>query len=273
MKVISTPSIPTGPRPFKYFESWEAYPSFAPTVHEAWNSPIDGNPMFRFVKKLAKTKLALKSWNKEAFGPIQLNLSNCKRDLATAQYAPQMNPRYALLMEAENIARPTYLALLSQEERFATQKSRQLWLAARDSNTKFFYNSIKSRSARNSISRLRMDDGSLSSNLKDIKAHIIQFYSDLLNWKSYSAQQLPPPLNSVTAEENISPCAAATEDEIHASIRQMKALSSPGPDGFPVRFYQLFWMLIKDDLMLAINYFFMKGSLLPQALMDVEWDS
>ncbi|KAK1308079.1 hypothetical protein QJS10_CPA09g01153 [Acorus calamus] len=36
----------------------------------------------------------------------------------------------------------------------------------------------------------------------------------------------------------------------------MKALSSLGSDGFPARFYQLFWSVIKDDLLKAINFFF-----------------
>ncbi|KAK1293033.1 hypothetical protein QJS10_CPB17g01406 [Acorus calamus] len=44
----------------------------------------------------------------------------------------------------------------------------------------------------------------------------------------------------------------------------MKALSSPGPNGFPARFYQLFWDLIKEDFLLAINYFFQHGKILCQ---------
>ncbi|KAK1324497.1 hypothetical protein QJS10_CPA01g02394 [Acorus calamus] len=38
----------------------------------------------------------------------------------------------------------------------------------------------------------------------------------------------------------------------------MKALSSRGPDGFPGRFYQLFWPLIEEDLLKAINFFFQR---------------
>ncbi|KAK1299354.1 hypothetical protein QJS10_CPB14g01360 [Acorus calamus] len=96
MKVISAPSYPAGPRPFKYFESWEAHPTFSATVEAAWDIPIVGNPLYRFVKKLAL----------------------------------QQNPRDSLLMVAESMARHKYTDLLSQEEKFARQKSRQLWLEA-----------------------------------------------------------------------------------------------------------------------------------------------
>ena len=40
-----------------------------------------------------------------------------------------------------------------------------------------------------------------------------------------------------------------TEKEVREAIFQMKHNKAPGPDGFPAEFYQVFWSLIKDDLM------------------------
>ncbi|KAK1289713.1 hypothetical protein QJS10_CPB18g01119 [Acorus calamus] len=154
----------------------------------------------------------------------------------------------------------------SQEEKFARQKSRQLWLEAGDSNTKFFYNSIKDRSIRNSICRLRNPDDSYCSDPEEIKKRIVQFYHDLLNRDSFTDIFLPPPVGTVSAANNVALCAPVSEDELYEAIIHMKALSSPGPDGFPAKFYQLFWPLIKDDLLLAINFFFQKGKLLRQIL-------
>jgi hypothetical protein len=42
---------------------------------------------------------------------------------------------------------------------------------------------------------------------------------------------------------------AFTEKEVREAIFQMKHNKAPGPDGFPTEFYQVFWALIKDDLM------------------------
>lgn len=40
-----------------------------------------------------------------------------------------------------------------------------------------------------------------------------------------------------------------SEKEVREAIFQMKHNKAPGPDGFPAEFYQVFWSLIKDDLM------------------------
>jgi hypothetical protein len=42
---------------------------------------------------------------------------------------------------------------------------------------------------------------------------------------------------------------------LREAIFQMKHNKAPGPDGFPVEFYQVFWSLIKDDLMAMFREF------------------
>jgi len=64
----------------------------------------------------------------------------------------------------------------------------------------------------------------------------------------------------VTAEENDLLVAEFTEEEIRGAIFQMNHNTAPGPDGFPPEFYQVFWNVIKDDLM-ALFTDFHKGEL------------
>ncbi|KAK1281048.1 hypothetical protein QJS04_geneDACA018856 [Acorus gramineus] len=173
LKVVSDPPMSSGPRPFKYFEAWEASPSFALTVHEAWQTPIFDVSIY---EKACDTKMALTRWNKDIYSPIQHNHSIHKWALEEIQAALQQSPADPFLIASEGEARLNYSNLLHQEEKFARQKSRQLWLAARDSNSKFFYNSIKSRSVRNSICCLRRPNGSLCSEPEEIKGLTVQYY-------------------------------------------------------------------------------------------------
>ncbi|KAK1303909.1 hypothetical protein QJS10_CPB11g01512 [Acorus calamus] len=264
LHLFCEPSFPSGPKPFKYSETWESHPTFFTTVQEAWKEDFIGNPQFIFVKKLANVKMVLKSWNKEVFGPIHHNLRTSKNQLEVAQSALHSHPCDPASISAESVARSNYLSMLSQEEKFARQKSRQLWLNEGDSNTKFFYNSIKSRSAINTISRLRRDDGSICSDPEEIKTLIVQFYQNLLNRDSSSDILLPPPPSSVSDAENSTLRSPILEKELQSVVFGMKSLSSPGLDGFPARFFQLFWDLIKGDLLQATNHFFSNGQLLRQ---------
>jgi hypothetical protein len=40
-----------------------------------------------------------------------------------------------------------------------------------------------------------------------------------------------------------------TEEEVKTAVFQMEHNKAPGPDSFPAEFYQLFWEVIKPDLL------------------------
>jgi hypothetical protein len=47
-----------------------------------------------------------------------------------------------------------------------------------------------------------------------------------------------------------------TEEEVRVAIFQMEHNKVSGPDGFPPEFFQVFWGLIKDDLMALFSDFY-----------------
>jgi hypothetical protein len=53
----------------------------------------------------------------------------------------------------------------------------------------------------------------------------------------------------ITSSEGESLMAEFSEKEVREAIFQMKHNKASGPDGFPTEIYQVFWSLIKDDLM------------------------
>jgi hypothetical protein len=49
--------------------------------------------------------------------------------------------------------------------------------------------------------------------------------------------------------ENVALTSLFSKEEVKVAIFQMEHNKAPGPDGFLAEFYQVFWSIIKDDLM------------------------
>jgi hypothetical protein len=59
----------------------------------------------------------------------------------------------------------------------------------------------------------------------------------------------------VTDTESEMLVAEFSEKETRDAIFQMKHNKAPGPDGFLAEYYQVFWSLIKDDIMAMFRDF------------------
>ena len=59
----------------------------------------------------------------------------------------------------------------------------------------------------------------------------------------------------VSPEENNVLISEFTESEVRDTVFQMEHNKAPGPDGFPAEFYQVFWNVIKNDLMALFSDF------------------
>jgi hypothetical protein len=58
----------------------------------------------------------------------------------------------------------------------------------------------------------------------------------------------------VSNEENDLLTGEYSEEEVRKAIFQMEHIKAPGPDGFPVEFYQTCWDTIKGDLLELFGY-------------------
>ena len=86
-----------------------------------------------------------------------------------------------------------------------------------------------------------------------LKSHITTYYKNLFGPPKHSEITLMEDQNldipQVTPEENNILISPFTESEVRDAIFQMEHNKAPGPDGFPAEFYQVFWGIIKDDLL------------------------
>ncbi|KAK1285579.1 putative ribonuclease H protein [Acorus calamus] len=181
LKVSVQPSIPSVPRPFKYFQAWESHSQFSTVILRAWQQQFCGSPIYILVKKLQHLKIVLKDWNKEVFGPVQYCLQNSRQRLELAQLASLNDPSNRTFINEDSTAKEEYLSMLRREESFLRQKSWQTWLMEGDRNSKFFYASIKARIAKNTLRKVQLDDGTIFEDPSTIQSHAINYYRNLLN--------------------------------------------------------------------------------------------
>ena len=57
----------------------------------------------------------------------------------------------------------------------------------------------------------------------------------------------------VSDDMNEELCKPFTDQEICDALFQMRPLKAPGPDGFPARFFQRNWGLIKEDIVKVVQ--------------------
>lgn len=71
-----------GPKPFRFYNFWFSNPSCVNIMKQAWEgTQVQGFAAFRIIQKLKSMKESLKTWSKEEFGNLQLNLRNAEEQL------------------------------------------------------------------------------------------------------------------------------------------------------------------------------------------------
>ncbi|XP_058775701.1 uncharacterized protein LOC131649975 [Vicia villosa] len=150
---------------------------------------------------------------------------------------------------------------LNKREVFLRLKSRQLWLAEGDENTRFFHNSLRDRRRRNSLCSIGTRTGRVEET-KEVKDFIFKHFEDFFKEDVHNR---PEPrgikLNSLSIEESLELEVPFFEEEIKNAIWSCDGRKSPGPDDFSLDFFKRFWFLIKEDLMKLCNDFYSKVTL------------
>lgn len=71
----------------------------------------------------------------------------------------------------------------------------------------------------------------------------------------------------ITEDMNFNLCKPFMDEEIGNALFQIGPLKAPKPDGFPARFFQKNWGLIKEDVISAVKQFFEEGCM-PEGVND-----
>jgi hypothetical protein len=141
------------------------------------------------------------------------------------------------------------------------QRSRIDWLRDGDLNTRFFHSKAVWPARKNRIKKLRDDNGEWQANSAVMGQMASDYFKNL--FQAETSLQTAPLLEifaeNITSEMNEKLCMEFSDREISDALFQIGPLKSPGPDGFPARFFQRNWGILKEEIIAAVREFFCTG--------------
>ena len=150
--------------PFRFENMWQKIEGFKDLVRSWWNGcSVEGYSSHCIAKKLKALKKDLKNWNKEVVGNVSFNRAEAFSCLQCWEAKENENPLTPGDVEAKNLALEDYKKWALLEETSWRQKSRETWLRECDKNTKYFHKMANARARRNFLSKIRVNEVSLSS--------------------------------------------------------------------------------------------------------------
>ena len=152
--------------------------------------------------------------------------------------------------------------IIEYKMRGACIRARREWLKNGEKNSKMFFNLEKQNNKKKNRTQIRLDNGKLTNNNKEILAEQERFYKDL--YTSREVKIDPEYLDTlnlpkITNEENIKMSGTITAEELDTAIKMMDNDKVPGLDGFPVEFHKKFWSEIKGLILELANEVVKKG--------------
>jgi hypothetical protein len=111
------------------------------------------------------------------------------------------------------------------------------------------------RARKNKITKLKNQDNEWCEDPKVLQSMAVDFFRDLYSADSnVDASALIELMDAkITDEMNVDLCRSFSAEEISDALFQMGPLKAPGPDGFPARFYQRHWEVLKNDVVAAVQ--------------------
>lgn len=217
-----------------------------------------------FHEKMKALKVEMSSLSCDMFGDLPGRVKTTYEDMCKKQTEAMQNPQ-ASTFEAGSDAWENWHHISGLEEQFYDQKSRVQWLGFGDRNSRFFHRVTQSRNVRKTIRKIVTPNGTILTSLPDIKLEAASHFEAFLNGSPNSApcatQEVLSELvdHHCSSEEARKLMQPIQDDEIKEVLFSMPCNKGPGPDGFPMEFYNVAWSVVGKDFVTDVKSFFIYG--------------
>jgi hypothetical protein len=241
------------PRIARYEIMWERDQTLLEEIRLAWTAgslihnlgDVDGN--------LKKLMACLTSLSHDKFGAVTLELEKLRKQLEDLTAQGSLSDK-----KDEEETRKQMDELLYKEEMMWLQRSHISWLREGGCNTKYFHCKVVSCAKKNKILRLTIKDGQTTKDRKEMVGMATDFLKKLyMVDPGVSTTEITHLFqHCISDETNTSMCKEFYEEEISDALFQIGPLKAPGPDGFPARFFQRNWSVLKRDVVIVVQMVF-----------------
>jgi hypothetical protein len=229
----------------KYEIMWTRHEDHIKIMQNAWLQ-ANGN----ITSKLASVLHNMHSWGTNQFGCIPKKIKEVQAELQSLNHQSDLTNMMQQIQQKE-----TELDnLLENEEMWWSQRSRALWLQHGDRNTKYFHQKASQRRQRNHIDSIQDIQGTKHYDHDNIELTLLTHFKDLFTSQgTHNTDQVVQVVNNkITPDMYTQLDNAYTAEEVFETIRHMKGLAAPGPDGLPAAFYHNYWDVIGTEVTFVV---------------------
>ncbi|XP_058783537.1 uncharacterized protein LOC131658240 [Vicia villosa] len=181
-------------RNFRFESAWLMHDSYQPMLHEVWQKD---QPLIQNLRNVVK---GIEHWKFESFDQVKRMKKRLMRRLEGVQVKLQVKYNYGGMRKLEKQLQKELNEILSKEEMMWFKRSRTVWLADGDRNTKYYHMKTLNRRRRNKIMSLKDEKNNWITDQEDLKAHVTMFYKKLFScpqsWRSWGQTRITfPKLN------------------------------------------------------------------------------
>jgi hypothetical protein len=224
-------------------------------MEKSWHCPLRNASLFARLDWLFYNMTRfLKSWSDKFVTNGLLQLTMAKEVVACLEAAGDHRPLGPHEEALRKELKLKMLGLSSLQRTIAMQEAHVRWLHEGGTPTKFFHAHMNARKRHNFIHVLEHNGGMAVS--EDTKADAtLEFFEQVLATPSTRVRRIKLDRLDLPRLDLTSISSWFIEEEVWSVIKALSLDKAPGPDGFTVRFLQASWLLIRHELMSALDAF------------------
>jgi hypothetical protein len=234
-------ALPGTKRRFRFESFWTKLPSFLDTVAAAWTpTPRDTDPFRMLDYKFRNVAKALRAWSSAKIGSVRLQLAIAREVILSLDEAQENRQLAHWESDLRKTLKLRVLGLACLARTIARQRSRILFLAEGDANTKFYHLQACHRSRKSRIDSLHVQGGEVISDAA-MADTLFDYFNSIIGANFERSRNINLAAIGVPDMELSALEALFTVEEVRSVIVELPSDKAPGPDGFTGLFYKKTW--------------------------------